>query len=136
MESLIRNKNYVKQAIDFTGIGNKKIHPSDIDCVLEFNDRYLILMEFKFEKEGVIIPIGQQLLLERISKAWDKSDSIKKSVILKVIHNSKDDIILAKNCKVTEIYSDKKWFKTKMGLKKCLLKLGEKWDCEKLKLMF
>ena len=44
MSSLIRNSNRVKQAIDFTGVQNGKIHPSDVDAVFEFDNKFLILM--------------------------------------------------------------------------------------------
>ena len=43
--TLIKNRNLVKQVLDFTGLQNKKIHPSDIDFVLEFDDEVLILGE-------------------------------------------------------------------------------------------
>ena len=45
--TLIKNVNHIKQAIDFTGLQNDKIHPSDIDAVLEFDNEALILMELK-----------------------------------------------------------------------------------------
>jgi hypothetical protein len=41
MKSLIRNSNQAKQGLDFTGVENGKIHPSDIDAVLEFNNEAL-----------------------------------------------------------------------------------------------
>ena len=47
MQKLIRNSNQVKQAIDFAGIGDSKIHPTDIDAILEFNNKSLILFEVK-----------------------------------------------------------------------------------------
>ena len=46
--SLIRNANQVKQAIDFTGIQNGKIHPSDIDAAFEFDNEALILIVAPF----------------------------------------------------------------------------------------
>ena len=59
-KSLIRNSNQVKQVIDFTGIQNGKIHPSDIDAVLEFNNDALILIEVK--RKGNRIPMGLSLI--------------------------------------------------------------------------
>ena len=47
MSKWIRNSKQVKQSIDFYGIGNDKIHPTDIDAVLEFNNEALILFEVK-----------------------------------------------------------------------------------------
>ena len=63
-EGLIRNTNQVKQAIDFKGLDFGNIHPSDIDAVLEFDNKHLILFEIK--RSGNDIPIGQRLLLKRI----------------------------------------------------------------------
>jgi len=68
MSSLIRNSDRVKQAIDFTGVQNGKIHPSDVDAVFEFDNKFLILMEVKYK--DALIPTGQRLLLERIAAAW------------------------------------------------------------------
>ena len=36
--SLIRNSKQVRQTIDFTGVQSGKIHPTDIDAVLEFDN--------------------------------------------------------------------------------------------------
>ena len=36
--SLIRNRKLIKQVIDFTGLQNGKMHPSDIDAVLEYDN--------------------------------------------------------------------------------------------------
>ena len=47
MNNLIRNRNKVKQVIDFTGVQNGKLHPSDIDAVLEFDNEVLILNYLK-----------------------------------------------------------------------------------------
>ena len=37
-KGLIKNRKRIKQVIDFTGIQNGKLHPSDIDAVLEFDN--------------------------------------------------------------------------------------------------
>mgnify|MGYP003309204385 CR=1 FL=1 len=42
---MIKHKNRIKQVIDFSGVGDSKIHPTDIDAVLEFDDKYLLLFE-------------------------------------------------------------------------------------------
>jgi hypothetical protein len=55
MKSLIKNRNRIKQVLDFTGVQNKKMHPSDIDAVLEFNDEALILMEVKYKYNKIPI---------------------------------------------------------------------------------
>ena len=78
MASLIRNSKEVRKTIDFTGVQNGLMHPSDIDAVLEFDNDILILMEVK--KQGIEIPVGQKLLLERLSQSWHTP----RSVVLKV----------------------------------------------------
>ena len=66
--SLIRNTKQVRQSIDFTGVENNKIHPTDIDFVLEFDNDILILGEVK--REGNDIPLGQRLVLQRMVDRW------------------------------------------------------------------
>ena len=81
MSSLIKNRDRVKQVLDFTGVQNGNMHPSDIDAVLEFDGKYLILIEVKFK--GSKIPTGQKLLLERIAESWSVIRA-KEAVVLKV----------------------------------------------------
>ena len=103
--SLIRNINQTKQALDFTGIQNGKIHPTDIDAVLEFDDEVLILIEVKrFNND---IPTGQRLVLERICDSW----KTKKSIVLLVNVNVPNDIdsIPMVNGFVTKYYINSKW---------------------------
>jgi len=102
--SLIRNRNQVKQVIDFTGVQNGKMHPSDIDFVLEFDNKVLILGEVKRQYNR--IPTGQKLILERIVDSWDGY-----GIAIKVEHNFKDDSvdIPLEQCKVTAWYHKKHW---------------------------
>jgi hypothetical protein len=93
--SLIRNSKEVVRAIDFTGVQNGVIHPSDIDAVLEFDNDILILIEVK--KIGNEIPIGQKLLLERICSSWNTSRSVVLKVEYKDIYDSSENILLQKN---------------------------------------
>ncbi|ANS03068.1 hypothetical protein [uncultured Mediterranean phage uvDeep1-CGR2-KM23-C896] len=131
MSSLIRNRKKVRQVIDFTGVQNGKMHPSDIDAVLEFDNDILILIEVKYKFKK--IPTGQRLLLERICDSWHT----KKSIVLKVEHDyeSDEENIPLENCKVTAIYYDKKWiyYSEQYDFKHYINKLGEKWECKKCK---
>ena len=83
MKSLIRNSNQAKQGIDFTGIQNGKIHPTDIDAVLEFDNKTLILIEVK--KSNNYLPTGQKLVLERICDNWTNKEQDRK-VLLYTLH--------------------------------------------------
>ncbi len=129
MKSLIRNSNQTKQGLDFTGVQNGKIHPSDIDAVLEFDNKALILIEVK--RVGNSIPTGQRLLLERICDSWHTD----KGIALYVTHNYLDDtrdIPLVK-CFVNGCYYKGKWAKVdNEPLVNVLNKLGFNWNISKL----
>ena len=128
--SLIRNSKEVVRAIDFTGVQNGVIHPSDIDAVLEFDNDILILIEVK--KRGNEIPIGQKLLLERICSSWRTN----RSVVLKVEYDdiyAQDQNVPLDGCYVTSYYHRYKWVKTKepYSLKGFLNYLGDRWNNKK-----
>tara|TARA_R110001599_G_C11769685_1_gene611230 strand:+ start:52 stop:447 length:396 start_codon:yes stop_codon:yes gene_type:complete len=130
MKSLIRNSNQTKQGIDFTGIEYGKIHPTDIDAVLEFDNKALILIEVK--KKGSEILTGQRLVLERIADSWHT----KKAVVLYVTHcfeNENIDIPLAE-CTVDKIYLKKEWkpAQRQISLKDTLKGFGKYWGIKKL----
>jgi len=130
--SLIKNRNKVKQVVDFTGVQNGLIHPSDIDGVLEFDNKILILIEVK--RRFKRIPPGQRLLLERLCDAWHDNE---KSIVLKVEHEFDDENIdiPLEQCKVTRVYYKKHWvtLPKKEDFKYYLNRLGKTWDCEKCK---
>ncbi len=127
MKSLIKNRDRVKQVLDFTGVQNKKMHPSDIDAVLEFDNEVLILMEVKYKFNK--IPTGQKLLLERMANRWGE-----KAIVLKIEHsfnNDKLNIPLDK-CEVTQIYYNQKWtIIERTNVIDYLNKLGKKWNIKK-----
>ena len=130
--SLIRNSKQVRQTIDFTGVQSGKIHPTDIDVVLEFDNEVLILMEVK--RKGNLIPTGQRLVLERLANSWHTN----KCVVLYVTHdfkNDEKDIPLDK-CSVDSIYLSKKWKPAtqEINLIDCLKGFSKLWDIKKLKL--
>ena len=105
MKSLIRNSNQTKQGLDFTGVENGKIHPTDIDAVLEFDNEALVLIEVKRINNN--IPIGQRLVLERICDSWHTD----KSIVLFVTHNFKNDLvdIPLVECIVKKYYINGNW---------------------------
>jgi hypothetical protein len=130
MNSLIRNSKQVRQSIDFTGVENNKIHPTDIDFVFEFDNNILILGEVK--RLGNNIPTGQRLVLERLVDNWKGN-----SIALKVVHNHKDDDtdIPLVDCYVESYYFNNEWSKPKKyySLKEFINELGKKWKNNKCK---
>ena len=130
--SLIRNTKQVKQSIDFTGVESGKIHPTDIDVVLEFDNEVLILMEVK--RKNNEIPIGQKLVLERIANSWHTD----KSVVLYVTHDFKNDDkdIPLNQCNVDSIYMNGTWkpAKESITLLNCLKGFSKLWNIKNLNL--
>lgn len=128
--SLIRNSREVVRAIDFTGVQNGVIHPSDIDAVLEFDNDILILIEVK--KVNNEIPLGQKLLLERICCAWRTNRSVVVKVEYQDVYDVNENIPL-EACFVTEYYHRYRWKKTKENypLRNFLNYLGERWENKK-----
>jgi len=132
MNSLIKNRKKIKQLIDFSGVQNGKIHPSDIDAVIELDNKVLILIEVK--RKHVLIPMGQRILLERICDSWHIRD---KAIILKVEHEFDDeeqDIVL-RECTVTRTYYKGNWhtLKDPSNFIEFVNNLGIKWECKKCK---
>lgn len=126
---LIRNSQQIKQIVDFGGIENGNIHPTDIDGVLEFDNQALILLEIKYK--GATIPTGQRLTLERISDSWHTG----KSIILKIEHKytGVGDIPI-QDCRITKIYLKKKWYNVNYTDVIAFLNvIGEKWNIKKCK---
>lgn len=127
MDNLIRNIGQVKQAINFSGLEYASIHPSDIDAVIEIDDRYIILMEVK--RKGNAIPVGQRLLLERIA------DRFEYGWVLYIEHDNhdSDEAIDLMNAEVTQVYFRKKWYDTKNeSTKEYIGKLADRFNINKL----
>tara|TARA_R110000803_G_scaffold25234_1_gene60272 strand:+ start:5678 stop:6076 length:399 start_codon:yes stop_codon:yes gene_type:complete len=130
--SLIRNHREVVKAIDFTGVQNGNIHPTDIDCVLEFDNDILILIETK--KKGNNIPVGQRLLLERLINSWHTNHGIAIKVEYTDEYIGEKSISLHR-CLVTKYYINNKWHEAPVHNKLVdfINKLGIKWENEKCK---
>ena len=127
MTGLVRNEDMVTQAIDFAGIENNKIHPSDIDGVLEFNNELLIIIETK--RRGNSIPTGQRLLLERLCDSWHTG----KSVVLQVEHSQDKGKIPLHKCKVTAVYFRRQWTEVYRPLIPQLNRIGKYFNEPKCK---
>lgn len=130
MQSLIRNRNQIKQVIDFTGIGNNKFHPTDIDAVFEFDNKVLILMEVK--KHNNKLPIGQKLVLERIINSWHTTQSI--ALIVKHNYKNDNENIPLKECDCVGYFYQGNWWEVNIKLYDLLKKILTAWNVNKIKL--
>lgn len=106
---MFRDEDRARQLIDFTGLQAGTIRPTDVDFIVEFFDRSLLVGDLKFEgNENAALPTGQQLLLERLVRAWRGPFA----VAFVAGHNTpKSENVLAKDAKVRQIYlkSEQRW---------------------------
>ncbi len=130
---LINNPKRAKQVIAYDGIKSKKVHPTDIDALLEFDGKYLILIELKVK--GNKVPKGQRLALERIAVKWVRDGG--EAWIVYASHDTKDDeIIFLKDCDIFEIWSSKRTLllEKTIKVKSFLRELAISYKIDKLKL--
>lgn len=127
---MIKHPKRIKQVLDFRGLGNSKIHPTDIDAVLEFDNRYLILFEIKLK--GAKNTVGQELVLKRICDCWEKTNG--NAFIIYCEHNTNPkEIVSMHNTTVTRIYTKRVNYKRNQNLKECLINLADHYKITKLK---
>jgi hypothetical protein len=72
---------------DFSGLRIGNITPTDVDALIEYHDLYFILAETKLE--GVEIPFGQRLALERTCDTLERGG--KPSIVFITTHNTPPD---------------------------------------------
>lgn len=60
----IRNRERASQLVNFSGVRAGNITPTDLDGLVEYHNRAYFIVELKME--GVDVPMGQLLALERL----------------------------------------------------------------------
>ena len=127
---MIKYKNRIKQVLDFTGVGDSKIHPSDIDAILEFDNKYLIIFEVKLK--GVQVPVGQKILFERLADCWQEKNG--EAFVVYCEHETEtSEIINMVNTTVKKVYNNKKNFVRNQNIREFLQTLAEHYNINKLK---
>lgn len=127
---MIKHEKRIKQVLSFKGIGDSKIHPSDIDAVLEFDNQYLILFEVKLK--GVSVPVGQDLLFRRIVDCWQKTNG--EAFVIYCEHETEtDEIVSMENTTVVKIYHKGKKYDRNQNVRDFLFMLANRYRIEKLR---
>ena len=101
----IRNQAYRNQEIDYSGCRIGKCTPTDIDGIIEFENKLFIIFELKYGATEIIG--GQKKCLERIA-----DNSRKPFFVLRINHQTPaTESIDVGNCLVTSFYSNQnnKW---------------------------
>lgn len=101
------NHTRARQLVSFSGMTWGKISPTDLDCVLEFQNRLFIFVELK--SSGAPVPQGQRLCLERLASAISQDPS-KTAVSIVADHwtPSSEDISCG-SCLVREVFTGGQW---------------------------
>jgi len=127
---MIKYEKRIRQVLDFRGVGNSKIHPSDVDAILEFDNKYLIIFECKLK--GVKVPFGQRLLFERIADAWQLQNG--EAFVVYCEHQTDvSEIVQMQNSTVISVYHKKKNHQRNENVKDFLIKLANNYNINKLK---
>jgi hypothetical protein len=105
----IQNRERARQIIDFHGLKIRNITPTDIDGFIEYQDKAMIFLEFKYLDAD--LPYGQRLALERLIDNIDKAG--KEAVLFVCEHNTTncDKDVIAENAIVRSFYYKKRWYK-------------------------
>ena len=102
-------RDRAKQLIDFTNLSWGKIHPTDVDAIMEFDGKKLILFEYK--TKGKDADMGQKLLLERMADNWKSTRKDADAIVIYAEHEQYDphNDIDGGEATVKEIYWNKQY---------------------------
>lgn len=100
----IRNRKQAAQIRDFRGLRFGNITPTDVDGMIEYQNKAFVFIETKFQDAE--LPTGQKLALERVCDALERSG--RPTLVIVASHNSSEDIDMA-NTKVREFRWRYKW---------------------------
>ena len=103
----IQNREMAKQLVDFSELKYGRITPTDIDGLLEWREKNVIVfMEFKYEDAE--LPVGQKMALEEIVKCLRKTG--KKAYALVCSHHVGDpDMDINAGAALVREYLSWKW---------------------------
>ena len=102
---MYRNREYGSQLKDFSNLRWGAISPTDIDGILEFQNRLFVIIETKYGNAP--IPYGQRLCLERLCCAIHNPPD-RHAVLIVTSHESNGDIDLGLTT-VRQVFENGKW---------------------------
>lgn len=106
----INYRGYAKQLLLFDGLElSRNASPMDIDGVIEWEDRKIVLIEIK--KKGVKVPYGERLTLQRMVNDFGKAGKLAVALVADhTVFNPTEDVRVA-DCIVREVYtsSERVW---------------------------
>lgn len=99
---LFHNKEYAGVLIDFTNLQKEKIHPTDIDGLIEYKDKCYVFIEYKYKDSDV--PFGQELAYVRLAN----DVAPKPAIVIVAEHDgpNEEGVVDGGNCIVREYYTN------------------------------
>ena len=112
----IYNPKKARQLLLFEDISKDGVGMTDIDGLIEYKDRALILFEVKYR--GKEVPVGQRLVLERMVNNASKAGKLAIAVVAEHEVEDPDKPVMMRTCNVREIYYglEKAWRKPRREL--------------------
>jgi hypothetical protein len=99
-----RNRKYARQLIDFAGLEFGDDRPTDIDTMMEHQERCFVFGEFK-HAANPDIPIGQKIALTRLCRAINRP-----TVLIHAVHrDGAESDIAAATAVVQQYYCNVAW---------------------------
>lgn len=103
---IIQNQKNFHQKVLFEGIRYGKCMPTDIDAIIEFDGKLLVIYELKYS--NATMPYGQRLILERMANAWQDDGGEAVVFLCRHMTPSSEDIELGDTV-VTNVYYNREW---------------------------
>jgi len=121
----IRNVAKYKQLISYEGMmRHRKITPTDIDGLIDYNGNAFIFLECK--QIGKEIDVGQRMAYENLIDGL--SECGKPACCIHFVHNkSPEEIIIAKDCEVVELYFKHQWKTYKNNLLATIIQFEQRF---------
>ena len=109
---IIQDRENFHQKVLYGGMRYGKCMPTDIDAMMEFNNKVCIMWELKYGSAP--IPYGQKTLMERNADKWNQCGDI--GIVFRCSHMtpSDRDISLADSI-VTDTYYNGTWHREKIA---------------------
>jgi len=108
----VRNRGHYTQLKDYSRLRYGLITPSDIDGVIDFQNKAFVFLELKFS--GAKMSFGQRLMYERICDACETGGV--PSIVIVADHKSgRDEMIAVHDLPVIQIRFQRKWFRPQVS---------------------
>lgn len=132
-EQLVRNLEKLTRPIIFNGLKSRTCSPTDMDWLLEYYGKFLLIGEVK--ELGKDITVGQSITTTRICDAWNKIPG-NIGIVIFSQHNPEDKLIMLADSIINKVYISGKWvdmLKKNITVKEFLNKFADKYNISHMK---